>query len=100
MSEFVGRMQRALAQAKGFTEDAPLEAVARTELVVRELEAALPSAPHTERAELEALRALAVRRLETYRALEQTFRKEATTRANLFGQHERERLADALPVKV
>ncbi len=100
MSEVVERMQRALTQAQMFAKDTPLEAEGRAELVVKQIEAALETAPRAERDELKRLLELARTRVTKYQAAYAQFTREAAERARLFQQHERERLLHVIPTKV
>jgi|GEM_PF-5765323 len=100
MSEVTQKLQRMLAQAQGFSQEAPLEAVARAQLAVREAERALTHAQGAEREQLQALRAIAASRVETYSARLSGWTKGVEARANLFETHEQQRIEQPIPPKV
>jgi hypothetical protein len=100
MSELTDRLKRMLAQAQGFANDAPLEAVSRAQLAVRTATAALPSLAGAEHDEVASLLSLARTRVERYQATYDSWDESVRDRAALFAQHERERLAQPIPPKV
>ncbi len=107
MSETIQKLQHALSQAQTFASDTPLEALARAQLVVREAEAALASAPALaidlgggERADLEELLARAEARVRQYEALVASWDKGVRVRAELFHSHEVERLQRPIASKI
>ncbi|MFT3927904.1 MAG: hypothetical protein QM778_35580 [Myxococcales bacterium] len=99
MSEVTQKLQRMLAQAQGFSRDAPLEAVARAQLAVREAEQALASAHGSEREQLIALKAIAESRVERYGQELSGWTKGVEERANLFETHEQQRIEQPIPSK-
>lgn len=100
MSEVINKLRRMLAQAQGFAEDAPLEALARARLAVQEARAAAAAASGAEREELEGLATLAERRVAKYEARLAEWTASVQARAAAFEAHERESLQRALPAKV
>jgi hypothetical protein len=100
MSEVTKKLQRMIAQAQGFAKDAPLEALARAQLALRESEAALATAPAAEREQLAALKAIAASRVETYQAQLSGWNKGVRERSDTFETHEQERLEQAIPTKI
>jgi uncharacterized membrane protein len=100
MSEVTQKLQRMLAQAQGFAADAPLEAVARAQLAVKEAEQALTKAQGTEREQLLALRAIATSRVEKYENQLSGWTKGVEERADLFESNEQARIEQPIPPKV
>ena len=100
MSEVTQKLQRMLAQAQGFSADAPLEAVARAELAVKEAERALATAQGTEQEQLIALRAIAASRVEKYKNQLSGWLEGVEQRADLFESNEQARIEQPIPPKV
>jgi hypothetical protein len=100
MSELTDRFTRLLYQAQVFVKDAPLEAIARAQLVEREASAALPGLRGEEHDAVSSLLALARSRVERYQASYEAWETSVRERAALFAQHERERLQQPLPSKI
>ena len=100
MSELTDRLRRMLAQAQVFVGDAPMEAVARAKLLVREANAALSVAGDVERDEVHAILQLARKLVAKYEARLEAFQSENAQRAALIHQHEMERLTQPIPAKV
>lgn len=101
MSEVISKLKRMLAQSQGFLGDAPLEAVARAELAVREADKAIAgTADVQEREQLVGLRAIAASRVEKYRAANQAWSAENQARADLFAENEQLRLEQPIAGKL
>ncbi len=100
MSETIQKLQRALSQAQTFLHDAPLEALARAQLVAREAEAALGDVPTADRAQIEELLAMAVSRVRKYEQQVARWDKGVRLRAELFHTHEVERLQRPIASKI
>lgn len=100
MSELTDRLRRMLSHAQDFAKDAPLEAVARVRDAAAFAREALPRASAEERAEVASLLELAEAREAAYQAAFERWSREVKARAELFQQHERERLQQPLPRKV
>jgi hypothetical protein len=97
MSEVTQKLQRMLAQAQGFSQDTPREAVARAELAVQEADSALTTAQGTEREQLLTLRAMAAARVENYGAQLANWTRGVQQRADLFESNEQDRLKQPIP---
>lgn len=89
-----------LSQAQTFAKDAPLEALSRARLALRTANAGLAQANEEERQELQTLCELAEARSERYQAALANWSAQVRERAELYNQHERERLQQPLPAKV
>jgi hypothetical protein len=100
MSEVIKKLQRMLAQAQGFAEDAPLEAVERAKLAVREADRALAQASGDEADQIQALKAMAASRVSLYGGELSGWTESVRDRANLFEEHEQERLASPIRSKI
>jgi hypothetical protein len=100
MSELTDRLRRMLAQTQVFVGDAPMEAVARGQLLVREANAALSVAGDVERDEVHAILQLARKMVAKYEARVATFQTANAERAALLHRNEMDRLARPLPAKV
>ena len=84
MSELTSRLRRMLAQAEGFTTDAPMEALARAKLLVHEAHAALSLASDAERDEVLSILSMAKKRIVKYEQKLETFQGANHQRAALF----------------
>ena len=100
MSDTIQKLQRALSQAQTFAHDAPLEALARAQLVVREAEAALTNVDAEQREQIEELHAMAVSRVRKYEGQVARWDKGVRVRAELFHMHEVERLQRPIALKI
>ncbi len=101
MSEVTSNLKRMLAQSQGFSGEAPLEAQARAELAVREVDAALRGVSDAaEREQLLGLRAIAVSRVERYTALNEAWNAQNSERADLFAANEQIRLDNPIHSKI
>ena len=94
------RVRKMLSQAASFAVDAPLEAVSRAKLARSTAQSALATASGEERTTLQTLIEIANARLERYELKLAAWTVQNRQRADLFGQHERERLQQPLPPKV
>lgn len=94
------KVRKMLSQAGSFVVDAPLEAVSRVKLARSTAEGALATASSDERAALQTLIEVANARLERYELKLAAWTVQNQQRADLFGQHERERLQQPIPPKV
>lgn len=100
MSELTNRVRRMLSQAQTFAKDAPLEALSRAQLALRTARAALVQASEEERPALQTLCELAENRSERYQAVLARWSTQVRERAELYNEHERQRLQQPLPQKV
>jgi hypothetical protein len=96
MSELTSRLRRMLSQAQGFAEDAPMEALARTKLLVHEAHASVALAGEHEREEVLGILQLARKRVARYEAKVQAFQKANAERAALFQRNEEQRYVSAV----
>jgi hypothetical protein len=99
MSEVIEKLQRMLAQAQGFSRDAPLEAVARAKLAAREADAALAGSSGHEYEQIHALKVMALSRVELYEGRLTGWTEGVRDRADLFETHEQQRLEQPIPSK-
>src|SRR5262245_52105958 len=100
MSEAIQKLQRALSQAQKFVKDAPLEAGARGSLVWKQAQVAAKSAKSPEREQLNELAALALSRVKKYQQAVDGWQAGLRERAELFHQHEVERLQRPIAPKL
>jgi hypothetical protein len=100
MSELTNQVRRMLNQAQTFATDAPLEAVSRVRLALRTAQAGLLKASGDEASQLRTLIELATARIERYDLTLASWSSGVRARADLYNQHERERLQNPLPPKV
>lgn len=100
MSELTNKVRKMLSQAAGFVKDAPLEAVSRAKLAHSTALEGVKTAQGEDRATLQTLAEVATARLERYELILSAWAGEVRQRADLFGQHERERLQQPMPPKV
>jgi hypothetical protein len=97
MSEVTQKLKYMLVQAQMFAADAPLEALARAELAVREAKAALHAGHGIDRDQLTSLLAIAQSRVELYGARLSKWTAGVQERADLFEENEMQRLEQPLP---
>ena len=100
MSELTDRLRRMLAQAQVFAGDAPMEALARARLLVRESNDALSVAGDVERDDVQAILLLARKLVAKYETSVAAFQTENARRATLLYENEMERLVRPIPAKV
>jgi hypothetical protein len=100
MSELTSRLRRMLAQAEGFTTDAPMEALARAKLLAHEAHAALSLAGDAERDEVLSILSMAKKRIAKYEQKVETFQGANHRRAAQFDTNEQQRLQQPIPLKV
>jgi hypothetical protein len=89
-----------LSQAQVFVGDAPMEALARAQLLVREANAAHSVASDVERDEVHAILSLARKLVTKYEGRLAAFQADNAQRAALLRANEMERLQRPMPAKV
>ena len=97
MNELEKRLRTLLSQAQSFVTAAPMEAVARAKLVVREGQAALDGADEATQAWLKPLVAYAESKVGKYEAALEAWQADNHARADLFSQNERDRYEAPVP---
>lgn len=101
MSELTDRVRKMLSQAQVFVRDTPFEALSRVRQAAQEIDAELAqTTDEQERASLLALQKVVAGRAAKYQQRLDAWLSEAEARANLYNEHERERLQQPMRAKV
>jgi hypothetical protein len=99
MSELTDSVRKMLSQAQVFARDTPFEAVSRMRQAVKMVDEALATAAPEKRPELEALRKITLSRLGKFEDTLASWTEKVKGRAELYNQHERDRIQLPLRAK-